>query len=96
MITYADGVTPVEIGDWVELRVLFRKRTGRVVYIPGVSRLHQEFEFGGLAWVGIDIPRGPVVKTVVDPQTLRLRRKIFFLRRDPEGATELDPSLELS
>lgn len=95
-ITYGDGVTPVQIGDWVSLRVLFRRRTGRVVYVPGVSKLHGEFEFGGLIWVGIDIPRGPVVKAVVDPDDRRLQENIRFVRHDAEDASELDSSAELS
>lgn len=95
-ITYDDGVTPVEIGDWVSLRVLFRRRTGRVVYLPGVSKLHGEFEFGGLTWVGIDIPKGPVVKAVVDPDGRRLQKNIRFVRHDAKDASELDSSTELS
>jgi len=96
LITYSDGCTPVRLGDWVKLRVLFRRRVGRVAYVPGVSTPHEEFEFGGLTWVGIDIPRGPVVKALVDPETRSLRKNIDFIRHDTEGAKGLDPLIELT
>lgn len=68
VVTYNDRVTPVQLGDHVLTRVWFRKRKGRVVYVPGVSALNTNMEYNGLCWVGIRLDDGGFVSTVVDPE----------------------------
>lgn len=58
VVTYNDRVTPVQLGDHVLTRVWFRKRKGRVVYVPGVSALNTNMEYNGLCWVGILLDDG--------------------------------------
>jgi hypothetical protein len=91
VITYSDKVTPVQLGDRVETRVWWRKRPGRVVYVPGLSPLNQEMARGGLTWVGIRLDEGGFVSTVVDPTGLFLVKNEKFLARDPSGFTPLGP-----
>lgn len=79
---YFDGVTEVRLGDRVALRVLFRKRMGRVVYVPGISPVNPEFEYNGLRWVGIRLPDRSLVATVVLTRTGNLKKKVKFIERD--------------
>lgn len=61
---YADGETDVRLGDRVALRVWFRARHGRVVYVPGVLRKNPEFEDDdGMRWVGIRLEDRSLVAT---------------------------------
>ena len=85
----------VRLGDWVELRVFFRKRTGRVVYVPGISKPHREMAYGGLEDVGIRLQEGTFIATVVIPPSFRLKKGIRFLRHDPLGVAEVDPGERL-
>jgi hypothetical protein len=71
--------------------VRWRRRRGRVVYIPGISPLNPEMERGGLRWVGIRLVEGGFVSTVVDPDGQFLRKNERLVRRDPEGVVELKP-----
>lgn len=69
-ITYSDGVTEVRAGDVVTCRAwiwLFRKKRGRVVNVPGISKCHGGMEHGGLRWVKSRFDDGTVIGTVVDP-----------------------------
>ena len=44
-VRYFDGITEVRLGDVITTRVWgLWKRTGRVVYVPGLSAPHGEFE----------------------------------------------------
>jgi hypothetical protein len=72
------------------VRVFFRRRTGRVVYVPGISARNSNMEFNGLAWVGVRLENGDFISLVVDPQESYLRNKVTFLRRDPAGFAALD------
>jgi hypothetical protein len=81
-IRYFDGATEVLLGDHVALRVLFRKRTGRVVYVPGISPMNPEFEYNGLSWVGIRLQDRSLVATVVLSKTGNLKKKVKFIERD--------------
>lgn len=90
-IYYSDGMTSVLLGDYVEKRIWFKRKVGRIVYVPGISKRHQEMEFNGLSWVGIQIEGGPFVATVVDPYNKRLLKKIKFLRRDERDIREIQP-----
>ena len=54
-VMYSDRVTKVMFGDKVVTRLwycFFRKTNGRVVYIPGVSKINSEFEHV-IRWVGV-------------------------------------------
>lgn len=83
-VHYADGITAVMPGDFVEMRVwakLFKKEKASVVYVPGISKIHRDMEFGGLMWVGIKFKDGTVVGVLVNPETRRLKKAIKFLQR---------------
>ncbi len=91
---YYDGVTPVLLGDYVRVRGLilfFRRKTGRVVYVPGISKPHKEMERNGLTWVGIQFADGTFSGTLVDPETNRLQSIVEFMRRDRAAIQELQP-----
>jgi hypothetical protein len=98
LVTYNDRVTPVQLGDHVLTRVWFRKRKGRVVYVPGVSAVNTNMEYNGLCWVGIRLEDGGFVSTVVDPTGAFLRHKEVLVQRDPDGcptlAVDEDPHAE--
>jgi hypothetical protein len=98
VVTYIDRVTPVQLGDHVLTRIWFRKRKGRVVYVPGVSALNTNMEYNGLCWVGIRLDDGGFVSTVVDPKDAYLRHKEVLVERDPRGYPALgideDPHAE--
>lgn len=91
-IFYFDRKTPVMLGDFIQTRHWFRKRMGRVAYVPGISKPHPELEFNKLSWVGIRLEDQTLIDEVVDPETFSLRKKIIFVRRDPEGIQEIEPS----
>jgi hypothetical protein len=80
-VRYNDGQA-VQLGDRVALRVLFRKRTGRVVYVPRISPPNPEFAYNGLEWVGIRLDDHSLVGTVVLHKTGTLKKKIKFIARD--------------
>jgi hypothetical protein len=98
VVTYNDRVTPVQLGDHVLTRIWFRKRKGRVVYVPGISALNTNMEYNGLCWVGIRLDDGGFVSTVVDPGGAYLRHKEVLVERDPSGypalAADEDPHAE--
>ena len=91
VVTYLDRTTPVQLGDHVETRVWWRKRRGRVVYVPGISAVNRNMERNGLVWVGIRLEEGGFVSTVVDPEGFFLRKHEKLLKRDPEGFAALRP-----
>ena len=91
-ICYWGGTVDVQLGDRVELRAWFRRRTGRVIYVPGISPLNSHYEFNGLRWVAIR-SRNMIVGTVVHPSSATLQRKIKFLGRDNSFFEDL-PSAE--
>jgi len=78
----------VELGDHVELRVLFRKRRGRVCYLPGKPTHNPEIDFGGLFRIGVDIPGHSFVAVHVDPEALDLKKSVRFVARDPHNVPE--------
>src|SRR5260370_3927073 len=81
-IRYFDGVTEVQLGDRVALRVLFRQRSGCVVYVPGISDPRLEFEYDGLCWVGMRLMDCSLVATIVLTKTGNLKKKVKFVERD--------------
>ncbi len=74
---------------------LFRKKVGRVLYAPGISKLHKGMEFNGLSWVGIRFDDGMVVGSLVDPKTHRLKKGVKFLKRGEAEIEELKPETAL-
>ena len=81
-VRYFGGKVEVQLGDCVSLRVWFRKRIGRVVYVPGVSPRNPAFAFNGLQWVGIRLENGSLVKTIVLSKTSDLEKDITFIEHD--------------
>lgn len=81
-LTYSDGTTRVQLGDRAAVSIWFRRRVGRVVYVPGISEFNPEFEYNGMRWVGIRLEDGSLVATPVLLPTETLKRKVEFLGRD--------------
>lgn len=89
VVYYHDGVTPVQLDDQVATRSLwsfFRLQTGRVVYVPGVSKKNRLWEHSGLCWVALRVKSGTTLGLVVDPQTSRLRPGVRFVGRNAGAA----------
>ena len=98
-ITYRDRVTPVQLGDHVQTRIWWRRRRGRVIYVPGVSRLDPRMEFNGLTSVAIRLERDwGILSTVVDPKGAFLIKNERLIRRDsvdvPVFSETEDPSAD--
>lgn len=89
-MTYADGVTPVLPGDRVSVRFFLRRRSGEVIYVPGISARRGTYEHHGLTWVGVSLPDGWAIGTIVLPETRRLQRGVRFVGRGPESAEAAD------
>ncbi|WP_146151791.1 hypothetical protein [Ahniella affigens] len=89
-VRYFGSEDPVELGDRVSLRVMFRRRIGRVAYLPGVSPENPEIDFGGIFRVGIDCP-GFFVSCHVDPDFLELKKGITLVARDPLDVPPVPP-----
>jgi len=87
-VRYFDGTTEVQLGDRVALKLLFRERAGRIVYVPGISAFNPEFEYNGMKWVGIRLDDRSLVATPLLSTTGNLKRKIRFIERD-SSACEL-------
>lgn len=94
-IRYFASEVPVQLGDHVTLRVLFRRREGRVTYLPGVTSPRSQIDFGGLFRVGVTTPRGWFIGCHVDPDSLDLKKGIALVRRDssPTPAVPSDRAL---
>ncbi len=90
-LRYRNSDIEVRLGDHVQTRIFFRKRVGRVVYVPGISMPNPEFERDGLSEVGIRLADGSMLASVVDPITWNLCRKEAFLKRDASGFEEIQP-----
>lgn len=89
-VTYADGTTPVRPGDRVSVRLFFRRRTGEVIYVPGISKRRGTYEHHGLTWVGISLADGWAVGEIVLPKTTRLKPGVRFLGRGSESPAAAD------
>jgi hypothetical protein len=95
-VCYFDGVTPVQLGDVVATRLWFapfRKKTGRVVYVPGISKKHGEFEHDGLCWIWVKTPDGGIFGSLVLPDTGCLEKRLQFLGRDPSACDVVTPEM---
>ena len=80
-IWYHDGSSDVRLGDYVETVRFFRKRNGRVSYVPGISQVNPDFEFNGLTYIGIDLDDGSKIASIVNPVTKVLKKSIRFRTR---------------
>lgn len=80
-IRYSDGGVEVRLGDQVEIKVWFKRRLGRMVYVPGLSPLNTQYEFNGLRWVAIRT-HNMLIGSIVHPQTETLKGKVKFIQRD--------------
>jgi hypothetical protein len=89
-IVYPNGVTPVQLGDHVRVRLfLFIRKTGRITYLPGISPLHREMEHNGIRNVGITFDDGGAGGFYFDPDTMILSKAVTFLGRDSSLAPQL-------
>jgi hypothetical protein len=93
-ITYRDRITPVLLGDHVEVRIWFRRHKGRVIYLPGVSVMNRHMERDGLTWIGIRLEEGGFMGALVDPEARYLRTKVTFVRHDSQGIASLEPDAD--
>jgi hypothetical protein len=84
-VCYADGATPVAVGDEVTASSWQHKRTGRVEYVPGLSPREKEMECYGLSWVGIKLDSGGWLDMVVDPETSRLGKAVTLVSRGADS-----------
>ena len=91
-VCYHDRTTPVLLGDRVQLRVFLRSRTGQVTYVPGISAINEELEYGGLTWVGIQVDNGPAVGKLVDPGSSSLEKGVRFVGRGTPTHPPIRPS----
>ena len=91
-IRYCDSAVEVRLGDHVEIKVWFKRRRGRIVYVPGLSPLNTQYEFNGLRWVAIRT-ESMIIGSIVRPQTETLKPKVKFIQRDnsPFDAAPDDP-----
>ena len=95
-VTYADGVTSVLPGDRVSVRLFLRRRPGEVISVPGISKRRGTYEHHGLTWVGVSLPKGWAIGTIVLPETLRLQRGVRFLGRGAESPDAVEALERLS
>jgi len=95
-IRYFGSEEVVALGDHVALRVFFRKTSGRVTYLPGVSRPRSEIDFGGLLRIGVQEQSGAFVAIHVDPETLEVKKGLRFVRRDAVAIPSCPSDEELS
>ena len=90
-VHYFDGSTEVLLGDRVALKILFRERAGRVVYVPGISDFNPEFKDEWMESVGIRLEDRSLVATPV-LTTGNLKKKIKFIERDSSPCELITPS----
>ena len=87
-VRYASG-EEVHLGDYVTLRVWFILRTGRIVYVPGISPKHKNMEYRGLRQVGVQLPDGLFLAfTVLESNEVV---KLRFVQRSSEPVAEVKP-----
>lgn len=91
-VMYAESDCEVLLGDRVSISVWFRRREGRVVYVPGISSVNTEFEYGGMRWVGIRLANNNLVATPVLSKTGTLKGKVWFIRRDRSPCDIITPN----
>lgn len=87
-VRYFESDIEVELGDRVELRGWFRKRSATVNYVPGISEYHLEMEHNALFWVGLAFDNGTFTGAIVDPDTGCTRKHLVFLGRGSMNGIE--------
>jgi len=92
---YAGTQTRLLLGDRVRVkRMLRRSRIGTVCYVPGVSPVHPEMEYGGLRFWAVELDDRTVLSWPVVPGSAEVIDSVEFLER---GKTEgLRPEEELT
>lgn len=83
-IRYFNSETTVQEGDVVEYKLLllfWKKKRGRVSYVPGVSKFNPEMEHNGLVWVGVSGEDGSFRGIYVDPESGYVKNELKFLER---------------
>lgn len=90
---YFGGDVPVLPGDYVETTIWWRRRRGRVVYVPFVSPLNRYMDYDGMFMVGFQIDNGPFVGAALDPDNGYLKKKNRFIARG-EPVQMLDPDTD--
>jgi hypothetical protein len=93
-IKYFGDSGEVKLGDRVSISIWFRRRSGRVVYVPGISAINREFEFNGMRWVGIRLQDRSLVATPVLVKTQTLKEKVRFLERDNSPCDLITPDMK--
>ncbi len=84
-IHYYCSQEAVELGDHIIYKSFFRRKTGRVVYLPGVSKRLSQIDYGGLFSIGIHTSYGGFTAMSIDPDSLQLRRSVSLIRRDGQN-----------
>ena len=95
-VRYFDSERRVELGDHVQLRVLFRKTVGRVNYVPGLSPPNPDIDFGGLFRIGIALPNRGFTYVHVDPDSLAVKEGVEFISSDSEPTDPVPSSEDLN
>jgi hypothetical protein len=95
-IRYSGVDELVLLGDIVTIRIFFRRRKARVVYVPGISKKRTSLEHHELAWVGLQELSGPFLSALVDPKTGRLDKRVLFVERGEVAVLlkDADPFIE--
>lgn len=84
----------VRLGDHVCIRRLFwRKETGTVCYIPGISPIHAELEYDDVRQWAIRTDNGNVYAILYDPQNFPPPKNISLLARG--AGSELIPDEQI-
>jgi len=91
-IRYGKCHTEVRLGDRVNTRLfLFLRRTGRVVYVPGISQPHEEMEHDGIRLIGVKFDKGGFGGFWVESSDSTVIKTVTFLRRDNSPVEETLP-----
>jgi hypothetical protein len=90
-VRYFESNIEIELGDRVELRGWFRRRSATVNYVPGISECHPEMEHNALYWVGLAFDNGTFSGAIVDPDTGCTRKRLVFLGRGSINSVEPIP-----
>lgn len=91
---YFGTKTEVMLGDSVIWKRLIRRDLkGTVIYIPGISPKHSDFEYDGIRQWGIDLENGNVLLTLYNPKECQPKRDIRFINRGEAKSFPIDEKL---
>jgi len=91
-VRYFRSEVEVQLGDRVSVRVWCKRRTGRVVYVPGISPANAEFEYNGLQWAGVRLENTSLLRTIARKSTGGLTKSVRFIERDSSPCDFITPS----